>query len=269
MRAFDTIPITVMESGSWPKVVTWCGGGGHESHGSYQWSVSWGANQTTSSNCINYTANTETCGLRTRVLTDNGGHTSVDTFSNVFDYRAFSLSPSSHSVAVNQTVSLVAPAPHGTRHCDGTGQFVWQVLSGGVWTDVPASLNISPWNVSSPTAGTETYRLKSTHQGLTMYSSNTVAVTWGGVSPLYSWHNCTRINSTTVSCTGAAQGGVAPYTAYWKRGNTGSWFVGSMTQTFPYAVNTPYYFRVQDSASNWSFDGYFCMCDGTSCNICN
>lgn len=254
VRASDTIPVGVSQSASWPKTVQWCGAGGHETHGSYQWSVSWGSNQTTSGNCVSYSATGEVCGLRARVLTDGQGHTSIDTYYNLFDYRSITLSPASYSVAVNQTVSLTAPAPHGTRHCDGTGQFIWQVLSGGVWTDIPSSLNVTPWSTSSPTAGTETYRLKSTHQGNTTYS-NSVTVTWSNSSiPPEASVQCVRQGATQVSCTGSVYyGGTPPYTAYWKVGN-GSWQAGSMTQTLPYAYNTWYYFKVLDAASNWSYE---------------
>jgi hypothetical protein len=96
----------------------------------------------------------------------------------------------------------------------------------------------------------------------------TRSVTEACPDPLYSWHNCTRKTSTTVECKGGAQGGAAPYAAYWKVGHAGAWFAGSMTQTFAYATNTPYYFRVQDAAGTWS-EGYFCMCSTTSCNICS
>lgn len=97
----------------------------------------------------------------------------------------------------------------------------------------------------------------------------TRSVTEACATPLYAWHNCTRKTSTTVECKGAAQGGTAPYTAWWKVGNSGTWFAGSMTQTFSYALNTPYYFRVKDATGAWSDDGYFCSCSTTSCNICN
>jgi hypothetical protein len=255
VSALSTIPLSVSESASWPKTVQWCGAGGHEAHGSYQWSVSWGSNQTTTANCMSYSSASEVCGLSARVLTDNLGHTSVDTPYDLFDHRSISLSPTSYSVAVHQSVSLVAPAPHGTRHCDGTGQFIWQVLSGGVWTDIASSLNVTPWSTSSPTAGTETYRLKSTHQNNTSYS-NSVTVTWSSTStPPEAQVQCVRQGSTQVSCTGSVYyGGTPPYTAYWKVGTNGTWQQGSMTQAFPYQYNTFYYFKVLDAASNWSYE---------------
>lgn len=67
----------------------------------------------------------------------------------------------------------------------------------------------------------------------------------------------------------ASQGGAAPYTAYWKVGTNGAWFAGSMTQTFQYVLNTPYYFKVRDAAGAWSDDGYSCSCSTTACNICS
>ena len=95
------------------------------------------------------------------------------------------------------------------------------------------------------------------------------SVTEACPAPPTAWHSCTRKTSTTVQCTGAAQGGTAPYTAYWKVGSSGSWFAGSMTQTFQYALNTPYYFKVRDAAGAWSENEYFCSCGSTGCNICD
>ncbi|WPB82383.1 hypothetical protein KYC5002_25100 [Archangium violaceum] len=114
--------------------------------------------------------------------------------------------------------------------------------------------------------------ISSTGSRTTCYESRrtlTRSVTEACPSPPDAWPNCVRKTSTTVECTGTAQGGAAPYTAYWKVGSSGTWFAGSMTQTFSYALNTPYYFRVKDAAGVWSYDGYFCMCNTTACNICN
>jgi hypothetical protein len=267
VTALNTVPVSVSEGSTWPKTVTWCGVGGHETHTAYQWNVSWsGSNVTTSTNCVSYSASGEACNLRARVAADNGGHTSLDTYRTVWDYRAFTVSPSSHSLVAGQSASLVAPAPHGNRHCDGTGRFAWEVLSGGVWTEVASSVNVTPWNVSSPTAGTETYRLKCTHGGNTHYG-NQVSVTWSASPPpLSAWiNNCSYTSSTSITCEGAASGGTQPYVPSWKQ-DTGSWVQGTMTRTFVCKSACRIYFQVKD-ATNTVADGLWAYCSAGSCAI--
>lgn len=269
VSSLDTIPLSVNEGSTWPKTVTWCGGDGHQGHTSYQWSVSWGLNQTTSTNCVSRSVSVETCNLRARVLTDSAGHTSVDSYRSVYDYRSFSVSPSSYSLQVGQSASLVAPTPHRTRHCDVTGRFAWEVVSGGVWTEVPSSVNVTSWSVSSPTAGTETYRLKCTHGGNTHYS-NQVTVTWSASVPLppYASVECNALFST-ASCEGTVvRDGVPPYTYQWQL-NGGSWQAGSTTSSFSCSPECTVGFRFVDSVGTVSISDECTYQKGGGACVCH
>lgn len=207
----DNTMISVSESPAnmnlWPKTVTWCVGAGHEAHGPFYWKVSWsGSLLTTPSNCISYPASFESCGLYAMLDHDSWGHTG-DTnnpkYYSVFDHRdPITISPSSYSREVGQSVALMAPAPHCARHCDGAGTTVWQVKSvNNAWSDIAPSQNLCTWSTSSPTAGIETYRLKSMHQGYLSYS-NEIVVTWSpSVSTCHAEVTCP--NGSTVSCDGA------------------------------------------------------------------
>jgi hypothetical protein len=181
-----TVTETPADRNTWPKTVTWCVGAGHQTHGSFYWKVSWSASLvSTQTNCITYATSVEICNLWAMIDHDSAGHTG-DTLNpktySVFDHRDpikpdISPSPTAQPF-VGQSVTLTAPQPHCIRHCDGTGIIVWQVrLPNGEWWDLPGSQNVCTWAVNSPTAGTETYRLKSTHQGYVSYS-NEIVVTW-------------------------------------------------------------------------------------------
>ena len=186
----DMLTVNETPSGvnTWPKTVSWCLGSGHASHvpttsnpTSVQWQVSWSTSHVPSSGpCISRTLSEETCTLNAMVVHDSDFHTgnTADPKAHiVYDHRAsFTISPSSHTVPVNQAVSLVAPGPHGTRHCDGSGSFAWQVkLGNGSWQNV--SSNVQTYTASNSTPGTETYRVRSTHQNF-VSTSNEIVVTW-------------------------------------------------------------------------------------------
>ncbi|MDI1431887.1 hypothetical protein [Polyangium sorediatum] len=184
--------LTVNESPSgvntWPKTVTWCLVGDHAPHVrtpadpvDVQWDVSWSPSDVPSSGpCISRTLSEESCDSSAMVVRDSAFHTgnTADPKAHiVYDHRAsFAILPSSYTVPVNQSVSLVAPGPHGTRHCDGTGSFVWQIkLANGTWQNV--SSNVQTLAVNNTTPGTETYRVRSTHQNF-VSTSNEIVVTW-------------------------------------------------------------------------------------------
>ncbi len=203
---------------TWPKTVTWCVGSGHETHGPFYWKVSWSNSlQQTSTNCISYTSSGEICGLYAMVDHDSAGHTgdvnNPKTYS-LYDHRnpiipSIVPSPTAQPV-INQAVSFTAPVPHCSHHCDGTGSIVWQVKSqSGIWYDISGSQDVCTWSVNSSTAGTEIYRLKSTHQGYDSYS-NEMAVTWV-IQPLcHAEVVCPKGN--LISCDGTA--GTCSTTAY-------------------------------------------------------
>lgn len=180
-----TLGVTVKESPSWNKTVTFCAfNGSAAAVAPVQWQVSWSATPVTiqpgsaTSHCITTPAYSgEKCALTARVLVDNNGLTSAPAAYSLFDYRVPSLSPTSLPRTTGQAATLAAPAPHDIRHCDGTGKTTWQVWNGS-WSDVGSSVNINPWSVTSNNPGSETYRLKSEHKGQTLFSSNAVTVTW-------------------------------------------------------------------------------------------
>ncbi|HVK69764.1 MAG TPA: hypothetical protein VM694_35140, partial [Polyangium sp.] len=173
----DMLALNETPSGvnTWPKTVTWCLVGDHAPHVrttadpiDVQWDVSWSPSDVPSSGpCISRTVSEETCNLSAMIVHDSAFHTgnTADPKAHiVYDHRAsFAILPSSYTVPVNQSVSLFAPGPHGTRHCDGSGSFVWQIkLANGTWQNV--SSNVQTYAVNNTTPGTETYRVRSTHQ---------------------------------------------------------------------------------------------------------
>jgi len=186
----DMLVVNETPSGvnTWPKTVTWCLGSGHESHVrttsnpiDVQWQVSWSQSNVPSSGpCISRAVSEEACDLKAMVVHDSAFHTgnTADPKAHiVYDHRtSFAILPSSHTVPLSQAVTLVAPGPHGTRHCDGSGSFVWQIkLANGTWQNV--SSNVQTYTVNNTTPGTETYRVRSTHQNF-VSTSNEIVVTW-------------------------------------------------------------------------------------------
>jgi hypothetical protein len=181
--------ISVTELGTWPKTVQWCVGGNHEMHSKFSWKVSWSSsNPVTDTKCVSYSTAGEKCNLGAMIDRDYVGATTDfhtgdianPKYYSVFDHRtsfALSVSPTS-PVQAGQSVSLTAPSPHCERHCDGTGTlYWWQRNSNGSWTELTGQRNKCTLTVNSPSVGTETYKLTSTHQGFPS-QSNEVTVTW-------------------------------------------------------------------------------------------
>ncbi|HYO71239.1 MAG TPA: hypothetical protein VEU33_34680 [Archangium sp.] len=149
----------------------------------------------------------------------------------------------------------------GTPNATGTISGSWYFSATGVACGTH-TFEVRAWPMVISSSGSRTTCYENAPRVITR------SVTEACPEPPISWHNCVRKTSTTVQCTGGAQGGTAPYTAYWKVGHSGRWFAGSMIQTFTYALNTPYYFQVKDAAGTL-VGGEFCMCSTTSCNICS
>jgi hypothetical protein len=179
--SLSTINLTTSVTSTWPKTVTWTSD--HTTHNPHNWSVSWQSSLLqTSTNKVTRSVSSEACNLWARVSTDSLSHTSADLYRNVIDDRAISMT-SSYTVNVGSSPSIAVPTPHRTRHCGGTGSFIFQVKSGSSWIDISSSQNVSPWSPpASPTTGYETYRVKCSHsQGATHYS-NEIRVTWQAAS---------------------------------------------------------------------------------------
>jgi len=183
--------ISASESPSWPKTVTWCVNGGHETHKNFSWKASWqSTNIPTNTHCVSYQSSIEKCDLSAMVDRDYVGtgtpyHTgdiANPKRYSLFDHRpSFTLSVSpTLPVQVNQSVSLTAPFPHCQRHCDGTGTLRWwqKNANGTSWTELTAANDKCTLTVpGSSSPGTETFKLVSTHQGQPSVS-NEVTVTW-------------------------------------------------------------------------------------------
>jgi hypothetical protein len=260
-----TIAASVDPPPGWPRRVCFTGDHLHEP---YLWTTSWNG-QLWDSRTTCYTPPFEHCGVWAYADRDTPPsglpHTSGNTPSaNAIDVRDFTALPASQTVPINVSAALHVPELHASHHCDGQGVFSWEVYSSITqsWSAVPGTTNLNPALVSSPTTGSETYRIRCAHpDGVHFGSSMTVTF----VAAPQCAVTCVQTVYPTFRCTISVFGGTGSYT-YYANYDGGAWQsqVNPSNWTCKYRVPGLSYvagFKARDSAGNECLPRYW-MCGG-------
>jgi hypothetical protein len=256
-EAAATISLTATTNApSWPRQIRFAG---DHAEAPYLWDTSWAGLTATSTTAIDAPPlNNEACNVWALVVQDTPSsglpHSSGTASVNAIDVRTpFAAGPASQSVPVNGTAYLSVPSPHAGHHCDGQGSFSWEILnqSNGTWSAISGTSNLNPAAVSSPTVGSETYRIRCNHPEGPHYSS---AMTVNWVSAPTCSVSCEETGYPQFRCTIGASGGVGGYTYYrnynndgWQPiGNPSYWICKYRIAGYKYSVQ----FKARDSVGN-------------------